>query len=118
MMLTLGLTAVLAMAAPQNAGAGSQQGSWFSTLIPLVVIFAIFYFLMIRPQQKQQKKHREMLGALKRGDKVVTRGGVIGTIHAIADNVVTLEVADNVRIKFSRDAIAGVQGAQTAENNS
>ena len=52
------------------------------------------------------------------GDKVVTRGGVIGTIHAIADNVVTLEVADNVRIKFSRDAIAGVQGAQTAENNS
>mgnify|MGYP001291831188 CR=1 FL=1 len=116
-MLTLGTAAVLAMAAPQNGAAGQQQGSWFSTLIPLVVIFAIFYFLMIRPQQKQQKKHREMLGALKRGDKVVTRGGVIGTIHGITDNVITLEVAENVRMKFSRDAVAGVQESQ-AENNS
>ena len=114
MMLTLGLTAVLAMAAPQNAGAGSQQGSWFSTLIPLVVIFAIFYFLMIRPQQKQAKKHKEMLSALKKGDKVVTRGGMLGTINAISDNVVTIEIADNVRARFSREAIAAIETNQNA----
>lgn len=90
-------------------GAAGQQSSWYSTLVPLVVIFAIFYFLMIRPQQKQQKKHREMVNSMKKGDKVVTRGGMHGIVHGIAENIVTLEVADNVKIKFSREAIAAVQ---------
>lgn len=108
MMLHLGLQAMIAMAAPPNGGQ-AQQGNWMSSLVPLVVIFAIFYFLMIRPQQRQQKQHREMLSALKKGDKVVTRGGILGTVFSIAENVVTVEVADNVRIKFNRDAIAAVQ---------
>ena len=99
--------AVLAMAAPP--GGGGQQGGMLATMVPLVVIFAIFYFLMIRPQQKQQKKHKEMLAALKKGDKVVTRGGMHGTVYGIADNVVTLEVAENIKLKFSREAIAVVQ---------
>lgn len=94
--------------APGGTGAG-QQASWFSTLVPLVVIFAIFYFLMIRPQQKQQKKIKEMLSAVKKGDKVVTRGGMHATVYGVADNVVTLEVAENVKIKFSKEAIAAVQ---------
>ena len=115
-MLNLGLTALVAMAAPPGGSGGAQQGNWMSSLVPLLVIFAIFYFLMIRPQQKQQKKHREMLGALKRGDRVVTRGGMIGTVHGIADTVVTLEVADNVRIKFNRDAIAGVESGNGASS--
>jgi len=109
MILNLGLASLVAMAAPPGGAGGAQQGSWISTLFPLVVIFAIFYFLMIRPQQKQQKKHREMLSALKRGDKVITRGGIIGVIHGIADNVITVEVAENVRVKFSRDSISGVE---------
>jgi preprotein translocase subunit YajC len=97
-----------AMAQAPGGGTG-QQASWFSTLVPLVVIFAIFYFLMIRPQQKQQKKIKEMLSAVRKGDRVVTRGGMHAVVHGIADNVVTLEVAENVRIKFNREAIAAVQ---------
>ena len=105
MLMNIALTA---MAAPPGGGTG-QQGNWVSTLIPLVVIFGIFYFLMIRPQQKQQKKHKEMLAAIKKGDNVVTRGGVIGTVYGVTDSVITLEVAENVRVKFSRDSVAGVQ---------
>jgi preprotein translocase subunit YajC len=102
------LPAIVAMAAPPSGG-GGQQSNLIATFAPLLVIFAIFYFLMIRPQQKQQKQHREMLAALKKGDRVVTRGGMMGTIYAIAETIVTLEIADNVRVKFSRDAIAGVE---------
>lgn len=110
MITMLGINAMLAMAAPPNGGqGGGAQGSMLTTLAPLAVIFAIFYFLMIRPQQKQQKKIREMLSEIKKGDKVVTRGGMIGVVHGIADNIVTIEVAENIRIKFNRDAIAGVQ---------
>ena len=110
MFLNLCLTAALAMAAPPSNGGTPQQGSLLSTVVPLIVIFAIFYFLMIRPQQKQRKKQVEMLSALKKGDKVITRCGMLGTIHGLADNVVTLEIAENVRVKFSRDAISGVEG--------
>ena len=100
------IPAILAMAASPGGGGGSQA-SMLSTLLPLVVIFAIFYFLMIRPQ----KRHKEMLTALKKGDRVVTRGGMMGTIDAIAENVVTLEVANEVRIRFSRESISGVESA-------
>ncbi|MFH1830261.1 MAG: preprotein translocase subunit YajC [Pseudomonadota bacterium] len=110
MLMNISIPGVLAMAASPG-GSGGGQGSLLSTLLPLVVIFAIFYFLMIRPQQKQQKRHKEMLTALKKGDKVVTRGGMMGTVYAIAESIVTLEVADNVKIKFSRESIAGVEGA-------
>jgi preprotein translocase subunit YajC len=103
----LSTPAILAMA--QAPSGGGQQGSLISTFVPLLVIFAIFYFLMIRPQQKQQKRHREMLAALKKGDRVVTRGGIIGTIHTVADNAVVLEVAENVKIKFSRESVAGIE---------
>ncbi|MFH1874166.1 MAG: preprotein translocase subunit YajC [Pseudomonadota bacterium] len=99
---------IFAMAGPATQ-AGAGKGSWFSTLIPLVVIFAIFYFLMIRPQQKQQKKHKEMISAMRKGDKVITRGGIHGTVYGIADNVLTLEVAENVKIKINREAVALVQ---------
>jgi len=97
-----------AMGQAPGGGMGGQA-SILSTLAPLVVIFAIFYFLMIRPQQKQQKKVKEMLAAIRKGDKVVTRGGMHGTVYGIADNVVTLEVAENIKLKFSREAIAVVQ---------
>lgn len=109
MLSSLFISTAHAMAGQPGGGAGgAQQGSWFSTLIPLVIIFAIFYLLLIRPQQKQQKKHREMVSSMHKGDKVVTRGGMQGTVYGLTDAVVTLEVAENVRIKFAREAVASV----------
>lgn len=120
MLMSLFVSTAHAMATPQG-GAGGQQASWFSTLMPLVIIFAIFYLLMIRPQQKQRKKHQEMIGAMRKGDKVVTRGGMHGTVYGLTDTTVTVEVAKEVRIKFSREAIAAVLSQEneiaTAGNN-
>lgn len=100
---------MITMAAPTGAN-GASQGSLLTGMLPFLVIIAIFYFLMIRPQQKQQKKVREMLANLNRGDAIITRGGVYGTIFAIAENTVTVEIAENVKIKVTRDAIAAVTG--------
>jgi preprotein translocase subunit YajC len=75
--------------------------------VPLVLIFVVFYFLLIRPQQKKAKEHQNYLANLKKGDKVVTGGGIHGQITGITDSVVTLEIAENVRIKVNRGAIAG-----------
>jgi preprotein translocase subunit YajC len=89
-------------------GQGSQQQSPYSFLIFMGVIFAIFYFLMIRPQQKRQKEHRQLLDNLKKGDRVVTTGGLHGTIAGLSDTVITLEIADKVKVKVGRGYIAGV----------
>jgi preprotein translocase subunit YajC len=72
------------------------------------VIFAIFYFLLIRPQQKKQKEHRQVLASLKKGDRVVSSGGLHGTITGLTDDVVTVEIAPKVRVKVSRGSIAGI----------
>ncbi len=94
-----------------NQGAPAQQsggfGDW-SFIIMMVVIFAIFYFLMIRPQQKKQKELKSMLDNLAYGDTVMTTGGIHGKVTGLADAVVTLEIADKVRIKIARSAIAAV----------
>ena len=76
---------------------------------PFILIFVIFYFLLIAPQRKRQKKHTEMLGALKNGDKVVTQGGVHGTVVGVADAVVQVRVADGVKIEISKSAVAGLR---------
>ncbi len=73
--------------------------------VPLILLFVIFYFLLIRPQQKQQKKRQEMLKSLKKGDRVVTIGGIHGVIKEIDDAMLSLRVADNLNLKFSRAAI-------------
>jgi preprotein translocase subunit YajC len=72
------------------------------------LIFVVFYFLLIRPQQKRTKQHQEMLGKLKKNDEVMTSGGIYGKVISLADNVVTLEVAPNVRIRVSRPQISTV----------
>lgn len=77
----------------------------YSGILWMIVIFAIFYFLMIRPQQQQQKKRHEMLAALKKGDRVISIGGIYGVIKELQDDVVTLRVADNVNIKLARGGI-------------
>ncbi len=91
-----------------GGGAGGGQGGGFAALVPLLLMFAIFYFLLIRPQQKKQKKHRELLGSLKKGDMVVTTGGIHGRITGITETVVTLEIAEKVRVKVGRGFISGM----------
>ena len=76
-------------------------------LVPFIFIFVIFYFLLIRPQQKRAKEHESMLNSLKKGDEVVTSGGMYGKITGITDQVATLEVAPNVRIRVQRQSISG-----------
>ena len=93
----------IAYAAP---AAGGGAGG-FASFLPLILIFVVFYFLLIRPQQKQAKQHQQFLADLKSGDKVITRGGIHGTITGLTDTVITVEIADNLRIKVSRDAISG-----------
>ena len=91
-----------------GTGGGVGQGGGFAALVPLLLMFAIFYFLLIRPQQKKQKKHREVLSALKRGDMVVTSGGLHGKITGLTERVITLEIAEKVRVKVGRGYIAGM----------
>ncbi len=77
--------------------------------LPIILIFVVFYFLLIRPQQKKLKVHKEMLAALRRGDRVVTGGGIIGTITKVIDeHEVQLEIAENVRVRVQRPMISGV----------
>ncbi len=97
------MTGIAYAAAP--AGGGAAGG--FASFLPLILIFVVFYFLLIRPQQKQAKKHQQFLADLKSGDKVVTRGGIHGTITGLTDTVVTMEIAKDIRVKVSRDAIGG-----------
>ena len=79
----------------------------FGTFLPLILIFAVFYFLLIRPQQRKVKQHKEMLSNLKRGDKIITSGGIIGTINKVSDNrELTVEVSDNVEIKIAPGMVA------------
>src|SRR5690606_13988752 len=97
---------------PAYAQAAQPQGGLFGgglggLLFPLVLI-GVMWFLMIRPQMKRAKEHREMLGKLATGDEVLTNGGVAGTVTAIGDNFVTVEIADNVRIRVQKGAIANV----------
>ena len=88
--------------------AGSQPGG-FALFLPLILIMVIFYFLMIMPAQRRQKKVAEMLKDLKTGDKVITNGGIYGTIAGLESDSVQLRIAEQVKIKVSRSAIAGLQ---------
>ena len=89
---------------PPNPLAACGGGS--SMMIPMLMIFVVFYFMLIRPQQKKQKEVQDWLKSLKKGDEVVTTGGIIGKISGLTDNTVTLEVQEKVRMKFLRSHIA------------
>lgn len=91
------------------AQASGPAGLLASPIVMMVVVMAIFYFLLILPQQRRQKQVREMLAALKAGDKVITNGGIYGTIVGVEGDAVQLRIADQVKIKVARSAIAGVQ---------
>ncbi|MEK7783557.1 MAG: preprotein translocase subunit YajC [Candidatus Binatota bacterium] len=87
---------------------GSSGPSTLISFLPLILVFVIFYFLLIRPQQKKAKEHREILSKLKKNDEVVTSGGIYGKVVALTDTVVTLEVAPNVRIRVNRPQISEI----------
>ncbi len=91
---------------PGGAATGGQ--SPIASLVPLILMFAIFYFLLIRPQQKKAKEHRAMMEALKKGDQVVTAGGIHGKITAVEETVVSLEIAPGVNIKVNKGHIATI----------
>lgn len=97
--------------APPVSGTGGA-GSLFMSLLPILAMFAIFYFLLIRPQSKKQKDHKAMLDNLKEGDNVLTNGGMYGTIAKIKDDVITLQIAENVKIKISRGYVAALKGKE------
>ena len=95
----------------QAAGApASGPESMFLQFAPFVLIFVVMWFLLIRPQQKKAKEHRAMVAALKRGDRVVTNGGIYGQVSHVADDHLMIEIADGVKIKVVRDAVSAVPG--------
>jgi preprotein translocase subunit YajC len=90
------------------AAAPQGQGDALTSLLPLVFIFIVFYFLLIRPQSKKAKEHKQMVEALAKGDEIVTNGGLLGRITKVGDNFVELEVADGVIVKVQRQAAASL----------
>jgi preprotein translocase subunit YajC len=109
-----------AQAAGDASAAGGAQPNPLMNLLPFGIMIAIMYFLMIRPQMNKQKQHQEFLGQLKRGDEVITSGGMLGRIEGLTDIFATLEIAPGVRIKILRSQIAssGADATAAAENKS
>ena len=96
-------------AAAGAAGSASTSSSLIGTMVPFLLIIVIFYFFLIRPQNKKQKETEKMLKALKKGDKVITIGGIHGTISSVKDNTVIVKVDDDCKIEFNRSAISSVE---------
>ena len=92
-----------------TAGAGELGGSMAGMFLPLVLIFVIFYLFLIRPQNKKQKETEKMINALKKGDKVITIGGIHGTVSSVKENTVIVKVDDDVKLEFNRTAISTVE---------
>jgi preprotein translocase subunit YajC len=102
------LAAAMASITPAHAQPAAPEDGGFASLIPLVLIMAIFYFLLIRPQQKKVKEHRETVEALKKGDKVLTGGGIFATITDVQEDVLTVKISDGVTIKVKKDTVTGL----------
>jgi preprotein translocase subunit YajC len=90
---------------------GSQPSGFdtFMSFVPIIAIFVIFYFLLIRPQHKKQREHQKMLDALKEGDNILTTGGIYGTIVKIKDNVLTVQISENIKVKVDRGYVASLK---------
>ena len=114
------LSLLSAMAAPEASGAAGTTGSMMTTFVTFGLIIVIFYFLIIRPQKKRDKETKEMLAAIKKGDKVVSIGGIHGTVVAVKEATVVVKVDDNTRLEFSRSAISSIvnRKAENAEPSS
>jgi preprotein translocase subunit YajC len=101
----------LLMGLGQSSAEGGGSPNSFISFLPFVAIIAIFYFLIIRPQNKKQKETQKMLSELKKGDKIVTIGGIHGTIQSVKEKTVIVKVDENTKLEFSRNAVSGVDAA-------
>ena len=110
------MSAMLINPAWAQAPGGGTAGGGFESMILIVLMFGVLYFLMIRPQMKRAKEHKTLIDALQKGDEVVTTGGVLGRISKINENYVTLEVADKVEIQLQRPAVQLVLPKGTIKN--
>ena len=104
------------IASAHAQAAGGAQPNAFLQLLPLVLIFVVFYFLLIRPQAKRAKEHKAMVAALAVGDEVVTAGGILGKVTETGDQFLTVELADGVRVKVQRHTIGAVLPKGTLKN--
>ncbi|MDF1562654.1 MAG: preprotein translocase subunit YajC [Deltaproteobacteria bacterium] len=96
-------------------GAGGPPGCGGVNMIPILLMFAVVYFLILRPQSKQAREHQNLLGALKKGDEVVTQGGIVGKVFAVQDHLVTLEIARDTRIRILKTNISSLYTSPAAE---
>src|SRR5438094_9694835 len=94
---------------------GNSTAAFLIQVLPIAAIFLVFYFLVIGPASKQKRKTQQMLNSLKKGDRVVTSGGIYGTVQGVEPDVIYLKISDNVRVKVARSAITGVLTGETAE---
>lgn len=101
------ISSAFAQTAPAAAAGGDMQSSLMS-MLPLVLMFVVLYFVMIRPQMKKQKEHRAMIDALAKGDEIATAGGMLGKVTKLGDSYVTLEVATGVEVQIQRSAVVQV----------
>ncbi len=107
----------LAMTQPQGEGAQGSGGAGILGFLPWILIILVFYFLLIRPQAKRQKQHQEMLKSIRKGDKVVTSGGIHGTVVGLKDNdrILVVKIADSVKIDVERGSIGRVIRSANSE---
>ena len=101
------ISSAFAQTAPAAAAGGDMQSSLMS-MLPLVLMFVVLYFVMIRPQMKKQKEHRAMIDALAKGDEVVTAGGLLGKVTKLGEGYIGVEIANNVEIQLQRSAVVQV----------
>jgi preprotein translocase subunit YajC len=99
----------------QPGGEGGAGGPLASPFFMLIIIFAIFYFLLIRPQQKRMKEHKDMLAAIKKGDKVITQGGIYGLVEEVGEKTLTLKIGENTKVKFGKSYIAALRSTADEE---
>ena len=107
---------LISTAAAQTAGAPAAGGGLFS-MLPLVLIFVAFYFMLIRPQNKRAKEHRTMVAALEVGAEVATAGGIIGKVTEVSESILTVEIANNVQVKVQRNTVSQVLPKGTLKNS-
>ena len=105
--------AYAAAAPPQGAQGPSGGMQTLAQFLPIILIFGVYYFLLIRPQQKKQKETKEMLESIKKGDKAITTGGMHGVVVALSENTVTLKIADKVSVVFQRNTITALPGKKS-----
>jgi preprotein translocase subunit YajC len=102
------ISSAFAQTAPAAAASGGDMTSTLTSMLPLVLMFVVLYFVMIRPQMKKQKEHRTMVDALAKGDEIATAGGLLGKVSKLTESTVTLEIANGVEVQLQRHAVVQV----------